>query len=220
MLKDIIDKKVLKNAHYKVDYCVMVKNDRDELKAKLRTLKLKEGERISIGLLTGAHAVAGYVERVDGELRYKIVDPESDGSELKQCIRSAFPGIKGSTTKERLQVDYYSGSTFLVKSFMYFAKHGREMLQNPNGTTPAPLLKMAQKLDIPEDDPRMGEIVSAKKNLTLKAYQELNLWCYKGKDYNLAAIKAKYRYLELVDSRKRPIQEMTPTCSSSLDLKC
>lgn len=187
-----------------IKHVYLYNNDLNSLYSTLQGIRLAEGEHILLGAFTGIHASAAYIERMDGQLYGVIVDPEypTEDSPLSHTIRSAYAEIRIRTTQEKLQVDYFSCTTFLIKSLLYFAKHGRELiLSMEKGATPSGLLKMAQKLDFAQlDQERLHEVVSVKKNLTLAQYIQQHRMEIGGVYWNAAAIRKKYGYFDRLES--------------------
>ena len=197
---DAIEIFVEKKIKNRVEHLILQNNDFHALIEKLLAVpKLSEGERILFGYISGVHAMSGYIQCYKSQLCCFLVDPEEpadQNSELYKAVSIAFKNIKISYVKEKLQRDHFSCSTFLIQSFMFFAKHGSQIWVNANETPPA-LLKMAQKVDFDSlDSKTLNAIVSVSKNLTLNEYVKMHTFNFCGKNYNLAAIRKKYRILK------------------------
>lgn len=189
-----IEKIVRSKVKAKIDHLILVENSFDNLLEQVKAVPLlKEGERILLGYVSEIHSNCGYIEMVQGKLKCLLLDselPEDDETfEIYDVISKVFSHAEITIVKEELQVDYFSCTTFVIQALIYFAKHGTEMWKNIE-KTPAPLLKMSQKIKWKEMSPdTLNEIVSVKKKQTLKEYLTANTVQLNGKFYNLAAIQ-------------------------------
>ena len=232
LINQIIQKSVVAKNHtdgYNYNYLVMKSNNQEGLERKLRNCNLQDGENILLGHIEGLHAATAYIEKNDGKIKVFLADPESpaeESSSLYQAIKAIFPEAKMIRMTAKLQIDFYSCSTFFIKSMMYFAKHGRELfkkidhsdyLDEQDGIfdliaskTPAALLKMAQSDLITEGEKpsqkhsivlpkeHFQEVVSGKKKTTLQQYLDKNRVKIGDTTYNVAAADAKYRLLKKI----------------------
>lgn len=230
-IKRFVEKKIIGNAKYKVDHIVMEDNNLKALTQKLKETNLKEGENALICHVEGVHAILGYVEKVNGKVRCALLDPESpctEGSDIYQAIQAAFNPDKSISFTAKLQIDFFSCSTFTSKAMMYLAKHGRTLFDEidqpenliekgsifylKEGKTPPTLLKTAQseiievgaekhsKFYIEVEKKVFDQIVSRKKGMTLAKYLLENTKQIGGRYYNTAAIQKKYKYLHEIES--------------------
>lgn len=151
-----------------------------------------------------------------------LVDPENPevtGGELGQAIATAFPEARMAVTSAKLQVDYYSCSTFLIAAFKAYALRGKELLDKlfaqhseseqrftvPLHETPVLLLRMAQKVNFSELPPSLlNEPASYKKPLTLAAYISKHTVTLDQKAYNATALRKKYRLLSRLETILNP----------------
>jgi hypothetical protein len=208
-IKELIEHRARTQTTYKLDHLLLYDNDLNGLTSHLQNIHLAEGQNIFIGWVEEIHATGAYVHKRDGQIQGMIVDPQTPTEDctLVGCLRSVFPMIQLMITKENLQADLYSCSTFLIKSFMYFAKHGPKIFEKFEGRTPTPLLKMAQKVNFETIGQEvMDEIVSFKKGLTLSQYIQMHQVKLADRMFNAAALRAKYRNfrrLESIISNKR-----------------
>ena len=153
----------------------------------------------------------------------------SNGTVYHDALSKQFPNMKFIIFNERLSKDYYSCGTLAFIAITHFIKRGKMLigqivpqLKQINENTysidlndlPGCLLKYAQ-IDIAFSDEqltekrkpvavlptsRRNEIVSWKRERTLADYLKDSLITIRGKRYNVAALRKKYRILHLYDS--------------------
>lgn len=195
-IKLIIKEKIENHLLYRPTHVILVDNDTVELRNQLKAISLDEGQNIMVGYIDGVHAIFAYIEMVEGKLRGVVVDsehPGDDGQGIYSVIRGAFPGITLGHTKDSMQVDFYSCTTFMIKAMLEFAKDGRALTDEIlSGQTPAQLFKLSQRSIPPE---QLDRIASKNKNLTLAQYLQQHNVVFDGKSYNAAALRKKYKYL-------------------------
>jgi hypothetical protein len=223
-IKKLVERKIVAKVDepgtsYKVDYLILEENNKETLLKKLQEIPtLDEGKNILIGYVDEVHATGAYIQRSNGRLQCLLADPENPCEEhsiLYQIISKVFPEIKIARLTAKLQLDYYSCSTFLIQFLMHTAKQGKQVWEYiesiedfstqketydiPPEKTPAALLKMAQKVDYKLVSPAsLQQIVSVKKQKTLSCYVSDHSKTFRHKTYNLAAIRKKYRWLKLI----------------------
>lgn len=199
----LLQEKFKNKNRYHVDNLVIDvinNNDFSHLHQKLSEIKpLEDNENILIASIDGIHATAIYIQNLDNALFCIIVDPEifREHSLLIDAVRLAFPSIEVFIVKEKLQTDYYSASTFLLKSLGYFAKSGAAALHSlKNKKTPAALLKMAQGITWEECSIEIGAETVNSKGKTLANYIQSHTVQIDNRFYNAAALKKRYKYFD------------------------
>jgi hypothetical protein len=203
------------------------------LKDTLQKLALdKDGDNAKILYISEIHARSLYLRNVKGQVMCFILDPEPDGdTEIASIVADALPTARIIMNTTHLQVDYFSCGTFAIKALMYFAKQGDhffDLIDKPKFLTkraknmydlseehlPAPLWKLSQKS---KPEKQMAEqMVSQKRQLTLKSYHEVESVTFFKRPYNVSAIQKKYKYITQLE---RFLRDQAPKLSHNVLLE-
>ena len=200
----------------------IIKNDAENLHKILLNIEFTINNDAKIIYISGIHSIPFYLRNEGGRIKCFIVDSEAGVQgypvEIITAVKSIFPDADITLSSTTLQKDFYSCSTFAVKTLMYFVKHGHELFAYldqagttqktvhghncftlpPNKLMPT-LLKMSQS-QLTLSDGALGSIVSHKKNTTLAKYLEEHTLNINEKSMNAAALLKKYKYFNELDT--------------------
>lgn len=163
----------------------------------------------------GIHAVSMFLDSNQGVCFILDSEPGSDLNPLISASRDRFPNIRVIMPERdlRLQKDYYSCTTFALKSARYYAKHAGSFSQLladnetdtlPLSKMPAALLKMTQtSLEENLTQAQRDTVVSKKDNLTLLQYYKMYKQDFGGTAFNTAALKTRQNVLEEISETMR-----------------
>jgi hypothetical protein len=174
------------------------------------------------------HMIHIYLRKDGGNVMCFIMDSEP-GRPVKNIIdviRAIAPEADITRNTAVLQMDFYSCPIFATRTMKYFVKHGHHLPDylrshdrkwnhelacwelQPQDLMPE-LLKMIQnRINLPNTV--LDQIVSHKKQLTLRQYLEKFRYQYDGKDYNASAILKRYKYMEILDTALREQTQYAP----------
>jgi hypothetical protein len=166
----------------------------------------------TVVVFIGIHAVSVFVDPKNSVCFIEDSEPGTNLTKLSQACKSMAPNMRVITPEAdlRLQKDFYSCTTFALKSARYFAKNANAfsklLMDNPTDTLatadmPAALLKMAQTpLTLTEEQNQT--VVSKKKNLTLLQYHAAFKLTIGGTAFNTAALKTRQSLLKQMQSTR------------------
>lgn len=181
--------------------------------------EMTEKDQILVAVVEKVHAMSAYIFHKNGQTYIFGFDTQGvvKDSTMLMLLRIKYPDAKVCTSDIMIQDDYFSCSTFAIKALSFFAKYGSTLLDygvfktqlaNYNDLPPK-LLKLSQYQfvpgfavkgkQLPLDKTKIDSIVSEKKGLTLKGYQERYQVPNSHRFYSSAAVDKKYKLLESLD---------------------
>ena len=167
--------------------------------------------------LNHGHMIHIYLRRVGNIYRCFILDsePERPISNMIDAVHEVITDAVVTRSTTPLQMDFFSCPIFSTRAMKYFIKHGHEAFSYIDSHTPGwnenlkcfelqpenlmpELMKMIQsRMKLPDD--MLDQIVSHKRNLTLRQYLDGYRVTFSGKTYNACAVIKRYQYLDKLD---------------------
>lgn len=219
--KAIIEKNI-ENGKYKFNYFIALENNEGKLHDYLKDLKLNNGENCMILYIEDCHCFAAYITKISDDIKIYIFDTQTVDTimthEIYEALENKFSDAFFYCNGVKLQRDFYSCTTIVLKFVSLMGKMGNLIIDNISDAskltkgivsnrfyvkpeyTPPELLKFSQfKLEIKKSNKAWDQIVSKKKNLTLRQYMDIYTKKENDKFINYAALLSKYKILRKVE---------------------
>jgi hypothetical protein len=200
---------------------LFIMRDDDKQEGIIKSLNLSEGEDAKIILINdnGIHHVPVYIKKEKGINKCFIVDSfGADYNPVHAYDRAkSFKSYLGEQSqiilsRTRVQHDFFSCSTFALKTTVFFSKFGENTFDKINmksdtleiaqgisilspSQLPVRLLKLQKFAATPNINGINKQIVSTGKNINIDQYHENYSIVRNGNIYNAAPIMKKYKYI-------------------------
>lgn len=193
----------------------VLKNDEVALHNILQDLAIKINEDAKFIYIDAIHSIPFYIRNIQGRINCFFVDSESGKhSRLIDIVKQTYSGARIFYSTVTLQKDFYSCSTFSIKTLLYFVKHGAELFpyldannsnmvdKNLYSVDEAHLMPVLLKMNqsrLALSDSNKDTIVSVKQKLTFEEYLKKYSVTIDGKSFNAAALIKKYKYFDVIN---------------------